>query len=126
MVIRMSVVSCERSAESEIAEAWREAAHDLGLLITTPYVLATAGEAPVRFIALIRHFGSEAGTLITTLTADTPAVRRVANSATYFVSLLNAESYSRYDRKKFIDTLNDWRYFGADPPPPWYSGEPWS
>jgi hypothetical protein len=34
--------------------------------------------------------------------------------------------YLRYDRALFVDTLNDWGWFGEGPLPSWYSGEPWT
>jgi hypothetical protein len=33
----------------------------------------------------------------------------------------------RYNRQLFIDTLNDWGWFGEKgAEPPWYTGKPWS
>ena len=37
------------------------------------------------------------------------------------------ESYLRYDRAHFIDTLNDLGWFGPkENTPSWYTGAPWS
>ena len=42
-----------------------------------------------------------------------------------YPSLLG-ESYRAYDRELFIDTLNDWGWYGGGDPPSWYTGRPWS
>lgn len=49
--------------ESNIARAWLTAADDLGLTVTTPFILNT-DEGDYPFIALIEDFGSPKGTLI--------------------------------------------------------------
>ena len=34
--------------------------------------------------------------------------------------------YRIYDRQLFVDTLNDWGWFGRPgEEPPWYTGKPW-
>ena len=44
----------------------------------------------------------------------------------YYCSALNFEHYKNYDRQYFIDTLNDWGYFGdASKKPHWYTGQSW-
>ena len=44
----------------------------------------------------------------------------------YYCSALNPSEYSKYDKKKFIDTLNDLGFYGDESAKPdWYTGEPW-
>jgi hypothetical protein len=43
-----------------------------------------------------------------------------------FCSLLNDDQYGEFERDHFIDTLNDWGWFGSGDPPGWYSGAPWT
>jgi hypothetical protein len=41
-----------------------------------------------------------------------------------FVSVLY-ESYSIYERDRFVATVDDWKWFGSGAPPSWYSGNSW-
>jgi hypothetical protein len=34
-------------------------------------------------------------------------------------------SYGDFDRALFVGTLDDWGWFGAGEPPPWYTGRAW-
>jgi hypothetical protein len=44
----------------------------------------------------------------------------------YFCSVL-FPTYEEYKRELFIDTLDDWQFFGSERErPPWYTGKPWS
>jgi hypothetical protein len=49
-----------------------------------------------------------------------------ARDTQLYVSRL-ADSYATFDRKLFIETLNDWGWFAQDRAAPhWYTGRPWS
>jgi hypothetical protein len=51
----------------------------------------------------------------------------VAEQSGFYCSGVYPESYCRYDRQRFIDTLNDWVWFGhPSKAPAWYTGTPWS
>jgi hypothetical protein len=42
----------------------------------------------------------------------------------YYFSAVNYESYSKYNRELFIETLIDWGYFGDNnKKPKWYIGQ---
>jgi len=44
----------------------------------------------------------------------------------YFTSILGP-GYTLYDRQVFIDTLDDWQFFGSEAErPSWYSGTSWT
>jgi hypothetical protein len=104
--------------------AWLEAADDLKIKIQYPFALTTADNRTIRYDLLIEHFGSELGTLI--LSTDNMKAFKTAEEFGYYCSAIDPESYSTYDRETFIDTLNDWGYFGEiSNTPKWYSGQAW-
>lgn len=40
---------------------------------------------------------------------------------------MNEGAYADYDREVFVDTLNDWGWFGdAQRAPAWFTGRPWT
>ena len=111
--------------EYELARAWETAATDLDIRVTHPFVLRSAtAQDHFTFIALVHGFGSPAGTLLVTTAEESTPLAHAARSAGYFASLLNPDAYRRYDRELFIETLNDWGYFGSEHPPSWYTGAP--
>ena len=106
----------------DFAATWRIAARELGIRVTTPFRVAGAeGSDSPEFIALVHDFGNQAGTLLVNAGDDTPAHREAAALAGCFLSILNPRAYSQYHRELFIDTLNDWGYFGHDAAPDWYT-----
>jgi hypothetical protein len=108
----------------KIADAWLAAADDLGIIVTAPFILET-GDEQYSFIALIQNFGRAKGTLIG-IPDDLETLRIIADEQGYFYSRLY-ESYETYQRQLFIDTLNDWRWFGDESnKPAWYTGKPWT
>lgn len=109
------------------AAAWRAAASDLGIRVATPFVLERSRHREqLEFIALIHEFGSRAGTVVIGIGKESSSLKEAADYAGYFFSALNLDCYGRYDRQLFIDTLNDWGYFGLAPPPSWYTGIAWT
>jgi hypothetical protein len=41
----------------------------------------------------------------------------------YYFSAVNRDSYSKYNRESFIETLEDWGYYGEKASKPeWYNG----
>jgi hypothetical protein len=105
----------------EIANAWSMAASDLGLDIVSPFVLVEQ-EKQYEFIALIKDFGSPQGTLICLPEEwDDSGFAIVAEHNGFYCSGLYAQSYSRYDRQHFVETLKDWGWFGDElNMPAWY------
>ena len=99
--------------------AWVLAASDLGIDVTTPFVMIDRFGMPVEFIARVRHFGSRRGTLVLHMPAVVPT-SRIEPGVYYHFSILNPEQYSDYNRERFIAMLASWGWTGAGPPPEWY------
>jgi hypothetical protein len=109
--------------ESSLVAAWREAARDLGVKFTTPFAETLHGEA-IHGLGLVHQFGGRVGMIISDLEQPGPWLPDRVKSD-YSTSRLS-DSYTRYDRKLFIATLNDWQFLGPDSQkPPWYTGKPW-
>lgn len=99
--------------------AWVLAASDLGIEVTTPFVMIDRFGMPIEFVARVRHFGSRRGTLIMHMPAVIPTAR-IEPGVYCHVSVLNPAIYSDYDRALFIEMLASWGWTGAGPPPDWY------
>lgn len=105
----------------KIIIAWKEAALDLQLKIQLPFILKTADNKYIQLPLLVEHFGSKQGTLIFSSSREFKDFNKMG----YYCSALYP-SYSIYNRILFIDTLNDWGYFGAPhQQPDWYNGQSW-
>jgi hypothetical protein len=98
-----------------LRESWLAASNELGIEVE---LLATA--------VLVTEFGSRSGTLCSVCRTDDQKqqLRRDAESRGSFCSVLS-DSYLTYDRDLFVETLDDWRWFGDGPPPSWYTGAAW-
>jgi hypothetical protein len=112
---------CQIDLDIEISHAWTEASADLGIRVVAPFTLTVEGEDTFLYEAHILDFGAPKGTVVRSQTNDSGKNR----SSGYFYSTLYP-SYRKYSRQLFIDTLNDWGWFGPkDREPPWYTGKPW-
>ena len=110
--------------EAKVVAAWREASKDLGIRFTSPFPFERDGKT-FEALGLVREFGRRIGTVISVIDEPSSSVGR-PRSEDYLVSQLS-DSYARYDRRFFINTLDDWQLFGPDSEKPaWYSGSPWS
>lgn len=106
-----------------MAQAWLDAGRDLGVRVEHPFrFTARSGVAATTQGVYLPDFGSPAGALIT-CRFDSDAVQELAEQTEYFLSALSPHSYEPYHRQVFIETLNDWGWFG-DPSsvPNWFSG----
>ena len=103
----------------KLYKAWQIAADDLKIKIQFPAY--NFGEG---FGILIEDFGSSKGTIATGL--ETEIDFKSIKKDGLFISQLGS-SYEKYNRVDFIETLNDWGYFGNNENiPDWYSGKPWT
>ncbi len=108
-------------ADEKLITAWQQASSDLGIEIETPYIVNTEG-GKVSYPVFVKNFGKKKGTIIARhdLFMDYPMPKH----KDFFFSAVNAESYAKYNREHFIDTLEDWGYFGTDlNKPNWYEGK---
>ncbi len=109
--------------DDKIIAAWMEASKDLDFRFTARYAVTDTDGVVYEYLGLVHEFGCENGTLIGS--ADTcPEGNSLERD--YFLSLLG-DGYGQYDRQMFVDTLNDWQWFGKEVEKPvWYTGKPWS
>jgi len=81
----------------------------------------------IECVALVEDFGSSHGTIVLGRHIAPGLARSTAKAQGRYVSLIDEVSYSSYDRKLFIETLNDWGWYGEPgEAPSWYTGEAWS
>ena len=107
----------------DLRAAWLHAAKDLGIDVVAPFSASGEGQLEIVFPVLVRSFGNQLGTIVLPLNAQ--ALAEHAKQLGYFVSNVNEQSYASYERQLFVDTLDDWGYFGSSRPS-WYTGKPWS
>jgi len=111
----------EAVAKGRMARAWRAAARDLQVRFESPYAMEYKGTV-YWCSGWLPDFGGPLGAIIAGLeTAE--EIFDVADALGYFASGLNPLYYECYDRESFIETLNDWGWFG-DPAnaPTWFVG----
>ena len=100
--------------DNKISDAWSQAAADLGIRVIAPFTLI-AGDKALNFEAFVPDFGSTEGAVVMSEVSERKLDR--------WCSILYP-SYRQYERARFIDTLNDWGWFGAGKAPDWFTG--WS
>lgn len=111
-----------------MAQAWKQAATDLGFTFDSPFRFTAADGHEFVCAGRLKDFGSPNGTLIfsrfdfaTDEEAEAAAV--TADALGYYLSGLSPDYYEDYDRERFRATLNDWGWFGPeDKQPSWFSG----
>ncbi len=113
--------------ESKVIEAWKKAADDLGIWFSSPFTVVTRNGDHVECIGFVHNFGRRIGTIISVL--DQPSsltqLSGCFNDEDYFISMLG-QGYAEYRRQSFIETLDDWQFFGPDSErPSWYTGKYW-
>lgn len=112
------------SVDEEISLAWREAAVRLGVRVIAPYELQLSDGGVIAVEAFLPDFGGSSGAVAVAIDDDTRA--RLAAAAGPYVSRLSS-AYRSFDEQLFRETLDDWGWCApASPPPPWYTGRPWS
>jgi hypothetical protein len=113
----------EIAMDLEISKAWVAAAADLGIRVVAPFALSTESGELLWFEAHIANFGGPNGTVVGNQDTGSCNTRQRLG---YYPSNLYPR-YQTYDRQLFIDTLNDWGWFGEKgKEPSWYTGEAWS
>lgn len=108
------------SKDISLITAWKEASKDLGLEIISPFKVNTEN-GKFEYPLLVKNFGRKKGTIIARHVhfMDYPMPRH----KDYFFSAVGADSYTKYKRTDFIETLEDWGYYGdKETKPDWYNG----
>ncbi len=98
----------------KVIVAWKEASEKLKIKIQWPFILIDEEWNNIEYDLLIENFGTKLGTLITS-TDNMKKVEKkfkLASQYDYYCSALNPTNYSKYNEESFIDTLNDWGYYG--------------
>jgi len=115
--------------DKQISTAWLMASFDLGIDVTAPFTLTNNKGEEVKYEAHIKDFGKPMGTVVGSIgDEDLYEINDedVRNERGFYVSNL-ADRYKIYNRQLFIDTLNDWMWFGEKgKEPSWYTGKPWT
>jgi hypothetical protein len=104
-------------------DAWKQAEQDLGIKVNPEFSVRLINST--KTFLFIENFGGPKGTIVTDLdgTSDFKEIEELG----FYCSAVNSARYSTYDRKIFIDTLNDWGFFGEkNKTPDWYTGQSWS
>jgi hypothetical protein len=108
--------------EAKVVAAWKQAEADLGIQFTSPFNAPSADGSTQEHLGLVHRFGRRLGTLIRVLHEPSEKSPHPAGEDYYFSIL--APGYGLYERQLFIDTLDDWQFFGPDcERPAWYSGK---
>ena len=116
------------SNDDALVAAWRVAARELAVSIVAPAMIEAHGELKT-YVALVLDFGSPRGTAVVPWKPGEPRsvpLSSVPTDLRPYISFVSRSQYERFDRGLFIDTLNDWGWFGTSAPPEWYSGRPWT
>lgn len=111
--------------EARVVAAWKEAAADLGIRFTSPFVITTSEGHRQAHLGLVHSFGHRGGTVISVLHEPSEYSARPPSNEHYWSVL--GPPYAGYNRQTFMDTLNDWQFFGEmGECPLWYAGQSWS
>jgi hypothetical protein len=91
--------------------------------VVAPFGLQTESGETEWFEAHILDFGGPKEAVVANEDSGLDDIRKRLG---YYASNL-FPTYRTYVRQYFIDTLNDWGWFGEPgKEPPWYTGKPWS
>jgi hypothetical protein len=111
----------------QVSQAWFDAQQDLGIDIESPFKFTTLDGSIHKAIVLVKMFGSPLGTIIVSVDDEHDTLFELAKGSGYYCSAVNPIIYSKYKRDLFIETLDDWGWFGdQEARPVWYSGRPWN
>ena len=111
--------------EARVVSAWKTAAADLGIQFVTPYFAPSTNGLRHEYLGLIQMFGGPIGVLVRVLGEPSEQSPDPAGDG-YYYSILGP-GYAHYNRQFFIDTLDDWQFYGPQNERPiWYSGKSWA
>jgi len=99
--------------------AWIDASKDLGIEFIHPYIFKGLNDVEYEVTGLLPEFGFDKGVIISTRKSDEEAVLMADLANEYLMTALNPNSYDKYDRALFIETLNEWGWIGKGKKPIW-------
>ncbi|ELU4011398.1 hypothetical protein QPB16_004331 [Vibrio vulnificus] len=99
--------------------AWLDASKDLGIEFISPFKFVGTDGKEHKVTGLLPQFGSPYGTLIVSRKDDDESVFEAEKLVGYYYSGLNPTYYDKYDRSRFIETLNDWGWVSQNSKPDW-------
>jgi len=104
--------------------AWREAALDLKIRVVVPWLFTDENGRRYEVLAFLPDFGGPRGMVNGNLGYTIQdEIWEALEKTDYYYSALNPSAYGTYDRSRWIETLNDWGWFGSLPESPdWYAG----
>src|SRR5262245_42871894 len=107
---------------NRMADAWQKAARDLGIRFVSPFRFRDAGGREHVCAGWLPDFGSPRGALILSR-HDSDGAEAAGDAEGYYVSGLSPYHYETYARGHFVETLNDWGWYGKrEDAPPWFKG----
>ncbi len=110
---------------NNMLDSWKTAAKQLNIKIQFPFYITNKNGKELKFDLLVEEFGSQKGIVIMRM-RNMHGLKAIKENGFAF-STLRYKNYATYDRQIFIDTLNDWGYFGdLSKTPSWYAGQPWT
>jgi hypothetical protein len=105
-------VNAQQELVNRLEEAWRTAGKELGFRVESPFVLNESKKC----VARLPDFGGPGGMVIGAIFPPKylpiESLHLEAATAGYYVSYVNAETYSAFEALQFQEALNDWGYFG--------------
>jgi hypothetical protein len=124
LVRETSQVDDETLLHEGLVRAWLDAAEDLAIEVTAPFVM-TVHNSEIRSVAIVHDFGGPNGTLVKHghLAKDAWRLLDRVVELGYGYSYMDAATYERH---AFVEILNAWSW-ARDPAnvPDWYTGAFW-
>lgn len=117
---------------AQIAAAWHKAASELQFRFTSPYSTTLKNGATVHSLGLVHGFSAAFGTLIFVegeerlfLVEGNERLFRAEDFPDEYGWSILSDMYAKYERKLFVETLDEWGWFGPkEHAPSWYTGRP--
>ena len=107
-----------------VTEAFLVAGRDLGIDVVAPFNLIVDGQG-YQFLAFLPHFGGPKGMVVAAIDLDS-GLGVAADKAGYYMSSVNVDAYGTYEREHYVDTLNDWGFYGPEGKrPSWLKPSSW-
>jgi hypothetical protein len=108
-------------AAAPMAVAWRRAAEDLRFRFESPFCMQYRGRE-YWCSGWLPDFGCPLGVVIAGRNC-VEEIFDISDALGYYSSGLSPYYYETYDRERFMETLNDWGWFGKkEDAPVWFAG----